>query len=188
MNLYYFDPSYSSSVGSSSIAFMIFFTIFYSVTIIIALAAAAVQMVAMWKVFQKMGEPGWKGIIPFYNMYVLFDRLWKKKKFWLMIGLYAGAFVLDILLTIVSVFMSVSLVQARGETSVWVMVILAILLFLAVIGLCVAVIVIEYKLMCRLSQSFGRGKGFGVGLTFLSPIFFAILAFSKSKYLGPNKQ
>jgi len=38
-----------------------------------------------------------------------------------------------------------------------------------------------------LSKSFGQGVGFTLGLIFLCPIFYAILAFSKSiKYIGPG--
>ncbi len=31
-----------------------------------------VSIVAMWKIFTKAGEEGWKSIIPFYNSYTLF--------------------------------------------------------------------------------------------------------------------
>ena len=39
--------------------------------IIIYLAVVILQLVAMWKVFVKAGQPGWASIIPFYNIYVL---------------------------------------------------------------------------------------------------------------------
>lgn len=38
----------------------------------------------------------------------------------------------------------------------------------------------------KLAKAFGQGVGFGFGLLFLSPIFFAILAFGKSQYVGPQ--
>lgn len=31
---------------------------------------------ALWKIFQKMGHEGWKGIIPYYNLYILFQELY----------------------------------------------------------------------------------------------------------------
>ena len=38
----------------------------------------------------------------------------------------------------------------------------------------------------RLAQAYGKGIGFGIGLIFLSPIFFLILAFDNSaQYQGP---
>ena len=30
----------------------------------------------MWIVFRKAGKPGWAAIVPFYNLYVLFDITW----------------------------------------------------------------------------------------------------------------
>ncbi len=46
-------------------------------------------------------------------------------------------------------------------------------------------IVIGIILLNDLSKSFGHGTGFTVGLLFLSIIFFPILAFGDSRYLGP---
>lgn len=43
---------------------------------ILSLAIAVLGIVAMWKVFEKAGEPGWAAIIPFYNLYVLFKITW----------------------------------------------------------------------------------------------------------------
>lgn len=40
-------------------------------------------------------------------------------------------------------------------------------------------------IMCfKLSKAFGHGVGFGFGLLFLSPIFYLILAFGSSDYVG----
>ena len=35
---------------------------------ILSLAVAVLGVVAMWKIFEKAGEPGWAAIIPFYNL------------------------------------------------------------------------------------------------------------------------
>lgn len=53
-----FDYSYSYQASP-------FMTVVY-------LAVAVLGIVAMWKIFEKAGEPGWAAIIPFYNLYVLF--------------------------------------------------------------------------------------------------------------------
>ena len=34
------------------------------------------KCVATWKIFVKMGEPGWKALIPFYNEYMLYKKVW----------------------------------------------------------------------------------------------------------------
>ena len=36
------------------------------------LAAIVLSIVTMWKVFTKAGEAGWKSLIPFLNLYILF--------------------------------------------------------------------------------------------------------------------
>ncbi len=57
-----FDYSYSYQASP-------FMTVVY-------LAVAVLGIVAMWKIFEKAGEPGWAAIIPFYNLYVLFKITW----------------------------------------------------------------------------------------------------------------
>ena len=42
----------------------------------LSLAIIVLGIVAMWKIFEKAGEPGWAAIIPFYNLYVLFKITW----------------------------------------------------------------------------------------------------------------
>ena len=39
-------------------------------TTIIGVVLAVLLIIAEWKMFEKAGEPGWKTIIPFYNLYV----------------------------------------------------------------------------------------------------------------------
>lgn len=51
--------------------------------------------------------------------------------------------------------------------------------FVPVIGVVMYIIVIF-----KLASAFGKGIGFGFGLLFLLPIFFMILAFGSSEYIG----
>lgn len=46
-------------------------------------------------------------------------------------------------------------------------------------------IVFSFIVHIDLAKSFGKGTGFGVGLTLLSLIFFPILGFGSARYLGP---
>lgn len=43
------------------------------VYMVIVFAVAVISLVGMWKIFVKAGKPGWGAIIPFYNMYCLFE-------------------------------------------------------------------------------------------------------------------
>ena len=48
--------------------------------------------------------------------------------------------------------------------------------------------ILAVAMLIRLAQVYGRSTGFGIGLIFLSPIFFLLLAFDgKSNYQGPHE-
>ena len=47
-----------------------------------------------------------------------------------------------------------------------------------------ALLVLQVMLLHRISTRFGQGVGFTIGLTLLGPIFWLILGFGDSKYLG----
>lgn len=40
---------------------------------VFALILMVIMIVANWKIFAKAGKPGWASIVPFYNMYTLFE-------------------------------------------------------------------------------------------------------------------
>ena len=48
---------------------------------VVSLAISIISLVAMWKLFEKAGEAGWKCIVPFYNLYtefkIVYDNGWK---------------------------------------------------------------------------------------------------------------
>ena len=53
----------------------------------------AAKIVCLWKIFVKIGEPGWKALIPFYSGYTLCQHTWGNG--WMMLTHYiptAGPF------------------------------------------------------------------------------------------------
>ena len=85
MDYYYgYDNYYNSSIDSSSftssseisdiamattmgaLGAFFMFILFFSLSILI------LEVIAMWKIFAKAGEKGWKAIIPIYNTVILF--------------------------------------------------------------------------------------------------------------------
>ena len=46
------------------------------VTSIISLALGVLLIVSMWMIFKKAGKPGWAAIVPFYNIYVMYEITW----------------------------------------------------------------------------------------------------------------
>lgn len=56
---------------------------------ILSLALCVFVLVCMWIVFRKAGKPGWAAIVPFYNLYVLFEITWGSgMRFLLLIPIY----------------------------------------------------------------------------------------------------
>jgi hypothetical protein len=53
---------------------------------VIWLAVAVVMIAAMWKVFEKAGEPGWAAIVPIYNLYILL-KIAGKPAWWIVLML-----------------------------------------------------------------------------------------------------
>jgi Family of unknown function (DUF5684) len=51
---------------------------------VVYLVLAIIYLVSMWKLFTKMGQPGWQGIIPFLNAYVIF-KLAGKEGWWVIL-------------------------------------------------------------------------------------------------------
>ena len=101
---------------------------------IIYLAVVVFEIYCFWKLFVKAGKPGWAGIIPIYNLYV-------------MLGLI-------------------------GKPTWWL-----ILFFIPIVNLVFSIIT-----YIAFAERFGKGAGFGVGLTFLSFIFMPILAFGDATF------
>ena len=103
---------------------------------LMALIIAILVIVAMWRIFKKAGEPGWKAIIPIYNSYILFKIVWDTKFFWISFGL-------GLLSSIVNVLPAIG----------WLSYLISIATF-----------IIEVMVLNRLSKSFGHGTGFTIGL------------------------
>ena len=54
--------------------------------IVIMLAVAVFIIAAMWKIYEKAGQPGWAAIVPIYNWYVLL-KIVGKPGWWLLLFL-----------------------------------------------------------------------------------------------------
>lgn len=71
MNYSYYGYDSASSIAASSSILQTVATILLTYSIIV-LIIAILQIIAMWKIFTKAGEKGWKAIIPVYNLVTLF--------------------------------------------------------------------------------------------------------------------
>jgi len=105
-----------------------------NIELFVTLALTVVVFAGLWKVFEKAGEPGWAGIIPIYNLYVL--------------------------------------VRISGNAWWWV-----ILFFIPLLNLLATL-----KISIDVAGKFNKGILFGLGLTFLSFIFYPLLGFGGYQY------
>ena len=56
----------------------------------IGLIFAIAMLAGMWKVFEKAGMEGWKGIIPIYNVYLMITEIAKKPAWWIVLLFIPG--------------------------------------------------------------------------------------------------
>jgi hypothetical protein len=78
---------------------------------LIYLAVIALDIIGMWMVFSKAGQPGWAAIIPFYNIYVLL-KVVGRPGWWLI--LFLIPFVNFVMWIIVSLDLSKSFGKGGG--------------------------------------------------------------------------
>lgn len=136
--------------------------------------ALVLLIVAEWKLFRKFGEKPWKSLIPYYSIYILYKYTWKTSSFWVYI----------IATTFFDVLFNLAERLAKGDPEGMGVTLLQLLAI--PFGIVAAVMSILASL--RLAESFGKSRGYGVGLVLLNSIFTMILGFGKAKYVGPLAQ
>ena len=105
-----------------------------NIELFVTLGGIVLLFAGLWKVVEKAGKPGWAGIIPIYNLYVL--------------------------------------VKISGNAWYW-----FALFFLPVINFFATL-----KVSIDIAGKFNKGILFGLGLTFLSFIFYPLLGFGGYQY------
>ncbi|MBR3631096.1 MAG: hypothetical protein IKN55_11595 [Oscillospiraceae bacterium] len=69
----YGDYGYGGSGDEVAVAAL---TGFYVVYLIFCLVIGILGVIAYWKIFTKARKPGWHAIVPYLNMYTLFDIIY----------------------------------------------------------------------------------------------------------------
>lgn len=137
-----------------------------STAYIIYILLYILYVVGFWKMFTKAGEAGWKSIIPFYNMYILYKISWSGQMFWIW-------FLCIVLSTGLESYIY------YGGAGGWNVV--------AVIS-GIAATVISLMQIVKLGAAYGKGIFFDLGLVFFNPVFIMILGFDSSRYCGPLRR
>ena len=61
---------------------------------LVELAWLVLLLAGRWRMFEKMREPGWEGLIPLYADYILYKKCWETTAFWVAIVATVAASVL----------------------------------------------------------------------------------------------
>lgn len=131
--------------------------------IVVALIWFILQVIADWKIFTKAGIPGWKSLIPFYNIYLEYSICWEG---------YLGL--------IYALLISVSYgLNPAQDSPTWQLVLVA------VAGIAALVLTVRQSIL--LAKAFGKGTGFGIFLILFGPIGRIILGCGKAQYAGKPK-
>ena len=124
-------------------------------------------LISAYKVFEKYGEPGWKGLIPFYNTIVEFGKIWNKKMGWifLVLGIVCG--------------IARGIVDSMDDAGLFVSIIILVV--------AIALFVINIKFALKKAAAFGGGTGMKLLLIFIPFIGNLILGFGEAQYQGPQE-
>jgi uncharacterized protein DUF5684 len=79
---------------------------------ILGLVIGVLMIVALWKVFQKAGEPGWAAIVPLYNSFTMFKIAGVNP--WLFLLL-----LIPLVNIVVAIWVSLKLGAAFGKGGAW---------------------------------------------------------------------
>lgn len=168
--------------------FGIFSFLYFLTSFVISNAGIILQMVGSWFVFRKMGMPGWKGIIPFYSTYVLFDKLWDTKTFWRMI-IYLGVMIGATVFGFIFIMLGGVFLANGSNVAGIIFLINGIVMMIGSIVMAILMVVLEYRLYQRLAAAFGLKNGWAWGLLFVPFIMLPIIGFHKRiVYYGPVNQ
>lgn len=152
--------------------------IFGSLLGVVFCVAVVVFVIASWWVlYTKMGEPGWKCLVPFYGEYVLFKRVWSKKAYW-------GYMVVSVVFLSTYGYMLFAFafwLITLGAITLSEIGVVAGVVLMAVSG--IAWLVYTFRRNFRIAECFGHGIGYWLGITFLPVVFVPMLALGDSRYV-----
>ena len=144
--------------------------------------------VSRCKIFQKSNERWWKALIPYYNKYIEL-KIAKKKKFfsslylilYIMVISAYSLIIIELLISGYDLLPHASLSNIIGSFLAKIIETLAVVLFWIGPHVVFTINIFKYiGLVC----SFNLKGWFVVGLSILPFIFYPILAFGKSQYIG----
>lgn len=103
------DISYATDISDAQVAGLATLMGAYGIFMLVLLA---VSIVAMWKIFTKANQAGWKSIIPIYNLYVMLQII-GRPGWWLLL------FFVPLVNIVISIIISIDLAKSFGRSEVF---------------------------------------------------------------------
>ena len=129
---------------------------------------AVLLVVGQWFILEKMGEDGWKALIPFYGTYLLFKHAWNTKMYWISLALIGGVCISAVAGTLFAFSGSIAL---------------AVTMILLAVAAGIATFVIDVRFMYELCKRFGHGAGYAAGMVFFEPVFTLVLGLGQDEFV-----
>lgn len=100
-----------STVSTNMAPFMAALSVIYFICFVILV----LQIIAMWKIFTKAGQAGWKAIIPIYNLVILYKIIGLSP--WLLLVYLASfiPFVGSLAVLVLTIFQDIYLAKSFGK-------------------------------------------------------------------------
>lgn len=138
------------------------------VYIVALLLMSILSIVATIKLYRKIGVNPLVIFVPIYNSYVFYKAFGVRRWFWAIFLCYIAACALF-----------AALIPQMASN-------VALIVILNVVITVLSIVVLLGSLHCayNMARSFGKGFSFFCGLLIFSPLFYLILAFGKSDYIG----
>lgn len=151
--------------------FIFLIIIFYIGIIGISIAFGIVHIIAMWKLFEKAGEPGWTSIIPIYN-YLQMIKIATGSYFlgWIYLGISGLYIAVTIFSTVIGIF------SDNNEYSVIIYIGIMLTMFAITIAMCILAGYISFMF----GKAYGKSTVWNVCMIFFSQIMIIIMGFDKN--------
>lgn len=163
------------SIGTA----FVLIVLIYILMIVISIGIGILQLISMWKLYEKAGEPNWSSIVPVYNYIQMIKIATGDYK---LVWVYLAIIVMYTFLAI-TINSAGGINEIVGSATSFVSLFMALLMTFTYMGILAIAGCISYMF----PKSYGKSEAFCVLSIFFFPIMVIIMGFDKSiEYVGPR--
>lgn len=168
--------------GEGAVAILGVILLVYAIVMIVSIILGVMNIIALWKLYEKAGEPGWSAIVPVYNFVQMIKiATGEYKVLWAYLITCGVYFVLGFISGVLG-----GIMEAMTDSSVMlalISLVMSLIIFLT--GIVMAVI--GGYICYMFPKSYGKSTTFCILSIFFFPITNMIMGFDKTiTYVGPK--